>query len=44
MDMVADGFTPGAGKGAVYVKGGKNGYTKLSAKAHEAILSGETRL
>ncbi len=44
IDMVRDGYAPGGGKGQVYVKGGKNGYARLTAKAHEAILSGETRL
>ena len=42
MDLVADGFDP-AVVGAVYIRGGKNGYTKLTAAAHAAILSGETR-
>ena len=43
MDLVADGFDPAAVDGAVYVRGGKNGYAKLTAAAHAAILSGETR-
>jgi fatty-acyl-CoA synthase len=43
-DLVADGFDPDRVPGGVWVKGGKNGYTKLSAKAREAILTGETRL
>ncbi|MBU1325770.1 MAG: long-chain-acyl-CoA synthetase [Alphaproteobacteria bacterium] len=43
-DLVADGFDPDRVPGGVWVKGGKNGYTKLSAKAREAILNGETRL
>jgi len=43
-DLVADGFDPDQVPGGVWVKGGRNGYTKLSAKAREAILTGETRL
>src|SRR5690606_10116816 len=43
MDLVADGFDPAVVGGAVYVRGGKNGYAKLTAAAHAAILSGETR-
>ena len=43
-DLVADGFDPDRVPGGVWVKGGKNGYTKLSAKARDAIVSGETRL
>ena len=30
--------------GALYVRGGKSGYTKLSEQARAAILNGETRL
>ncbi|NJC40328.1 fatty-acyl-CoA synthase [Brevundimonas alba] len=44
MDLVADGFDPDKVDGAIYVRGGKSGYTKLSEVAREAILSGETRL
>ncbi len=43
-DLVAEGFDPAAVAGGVWVKGGKNGYAKLSAKARDAILTGETRL
>jgi fatty-acyl-CoA synthase len=43
-DLVADGFDPDKVAGGVWVKGGKNGYAKLSAKARDAILTGETRL
>ncbi len=43
-DLVADGFDPEKGTGAVYVRGGKTGYQKLTAAAHAAILAGETRL
>ena len=43
-DLVADGFDPDKVPGGIWVKGGKNGYAKMTAKAREAILSGETRL
>lgn len=43
-DLVADGFDPNKVPGGVWVKGGKNGYAKMTARAREAILSGETRL
>lgn len=44
VDLVADGFDPQKVAGGVYVRGGKAGYQKLSAKAHDNILSGEMRL
>lgn len=44
VDLVADGFDPAKVEGPIYVRGGKSGYTKLSEAAHQAILSGETRL
>lgn len=44
VDLVADGFDPQTVAGGVYVRGGKAGYQKLSAKAHDNILSGEMRL
>ncbi len=43
IDLVAEGFDPSVAA-PVYVKGGKSGYTKLTAAAHEAIGKGETRL
>ncbi|RZI98347.1 MAG: long-chain-acyl-CoA synthetase [Brevundimonas sp.] len=43
-DLVADGFDPEKVDGALYVRGGKNGYAKLSDTARAAILNGETRL
>jgi fatty-acyl-CoA synthase len=43
-DLVADGFDPDKVDGALYVRGGKSGYTKLSDAARQAILNGETRL
>ena len=44
IDLVTDGFDPEKADGALYVRGGKSGYTKLTAAARAAILSGETRL
>ena len=44
VDLVADGFDPDKVDGALYVRGGKSGYTKLTEAARDAILSGETRL
>ena len=44
VDLVADGFDAAKVEGAVYVRGGKTGYQKLTAKAYEAILDGTTRL
>lgn len=44
IDLVTDGFDPEKVDGALYVRGGKSGYTKLTAAARTAILSGETRL
>jgi len=44
MDLVADGFDPARVDGALYIRGGKNGYGKLTPAAHAAIISGETRL
>lgn len=43
-DLVADGFDPARTGANLYVRGGKSGYMKMSAKAREAILSGEVRL
>lgn len=44
VDLVAHGFDLEKVDGPVYVRGGKAGYQKLTPKALEAILSGETRL
>lgn len=44
VDLVADGFDPAKVDGPVYVRGGRNGYTKLGETALQAILDGETRL
>jgi len=43
-DLVADGFDPDKVDGALYVRGGKNGYAKFTEAARDAILNGETRL
>lgn len=44
VDLVAEGFDPEKVDGALFVRGGKSGYTRLSDAARAAILSGETRL
>lgn len=44
VDLVEDGFDPEKTGAALYVRGGKNGYQKLSAANREAILAGESRL
>ena len=44
VDLVADGFDPAKIDGQVYVKGGKSGYTKLTAEGFAAIQSGHNRL
>ena len=43
-DLVADGFDPEKTGSALYVRGGKSGYQKLTAAARAAILKGEGRL
>ncbi|MCV0414059.1 MAG: long-chain-acyl-CoA synthetase [Brevundimonas sp.] len=43
-DLVADGFDPAKAGAALYVRGGKSGYAKLTAAARTKILDGETRL
>ncbi|MNR28562.1 long-chain-acyl-CoA synthetase [compost metagenome] len=44
VDLVADGFDLEKVTGPVYVRGGKTGYQKLTAKAYQAIIDGTTRL
>ncbi len=44
VDLVAQGFDPEQVDGALYVRGGKSGYTRLSEAARAAILGGDTRL
>ena len=44
VDLVADGFDPDKVDGPLYVRGGKNGYAKLTEAARAAILTGDTRL
>ncbi|MGZ9113660.1 MAG: AMP-binding protein, partial [Brevundimonas sp.] len=43
-DLVTDGFDPEKVDGALYVRGGKNGYARLTDVARQSILDGETRL
>lgn len=43
-DLVTEGFDPSRVDGPLYVRGGKNGYQKLSDTAYAAILSGQFRL
>ncbi len=44
VDLVAEGFDPEKVDGAVYVRGGKSGYQKLTKDGFEAILGGQNRL
>ncbi|MES2861224.1 MAG: long-chain-acyl-CoA synthetase [Pseudomonadota bacterium] len=44
VDLVAEGFDPEKVGGAVYVRGGKSGYQKLTKDGFEAILGGQNRL
>lgn len=44
VDLVAEGFDPARIDGQVFVRGGKLGYTKLTAAGFEAIQNGQTRL
>ncbi|MFC5344121.1 long-chain-acyl-CoA synthetase [Brevundimonas staleyi] len=44
VDLVADGFDPAKIDGQVYVRGGKSGYTKLTAEGFAAIQNGQNRL
>lgn len=44
VDLVADGFDPAKIDGQIYVRGGKSGYTKLTAEGFAAIQSGHNRL
>lgn len=44
VDLVADGFDPHKVDGPLYVRGGKNGYTRLSDAGLAAITAGEARL
>ncbi len=43
-DLMADGFDPDKIDGPLYVRGGKNGYSRFTEAARDAILNGETRL
>jgi fatty-acyl-CoA synthase len=44
VDLVADGFDPEKTEGLVYIRGGKNGYQKLTPTVYAQILNGELRL
>lgn len=44
VDLVADGFDPSRIDGPLYVRGGKNGYQKLTPQIHAQIMSGDLRL
>lgn len=44
IDLVRDGFDPARTGPDLYVRGGRAGYQKLTPKAREALLSGQTRL
>ena len=44
VDLVADGFDPAKVDGPLYVRGGKNGYMKMTAAGREAIETGAVRL
>ena len=43
-DLVEEGFDPSKVSAQLYVRGGKAGYTKLTAEGYAAIMRGETRL
>ncbi len=44
VDLVTEGFDPSRIDGAIYVRGGKTGYQKLTREGFKAINAGETRL
>lgn len=44
VDLVAEGYDPDRVDGQLYVRGGKNGYQKLTPKALADVTSGATRL
>ena len=44
VDLVAEGYDPDQVDGQLYVRGGKNGYQKLTANALAAVTSGAMRL
>jgi fatty-acyl-CoA synthase len=43
-DLVEEGYDPAKIPAPLYVRGGKAGYTKLTADGYAAILNGDTRL
>ena len=44
VDLVIEGFDPDKIDGAVYVRGGKSGYQKLTPEGYQEIISGGFRL
>ena len=44
IDLVEDGFDPHRVDGPLYVRGGRNGYQKLTPAVHAQIESGDLRL
>ena len=44
IDLVTDGFDPEKVDGAIYVRGGKAGYQKLTPAVYQEIVSGDFRL
>ena len=44
VDLVADGFDPAKVDGPLYIRGGRNGYQKLTPILHAQIESGDLRL
>ena len=44
VDLVAEGFDPAKIDGQIYVRGGKSGYTRLTAEGFAAIQNGHNRL
>ena len=44
VDLVIEGFDPDKIDGAVYVRGGKSGYQKLTTEGYQEIISGGFRL
>ena len=44
VDLVADGFDPARVDGPLYIRGGRNGYQKLTPAIHAQIETGDLRL
>lgn len=43
-DLIADGFDPARVDGPLYVRGGRNGYQKMTPQALAAVMDGDQRL